>query len=160
MCGCGKKPKGSCDCKYADGGMIELPYGPEKRSQFDTDQFYADKGMEALLRQDMRKENRMANREGRQTGSFPARPSDVQFLLDALGDDRMNRGDMVRKGFRNEAGRALAKYAGGVALAAGAGAYKNTPSQITRPQGAFGQPNDIDLNALQRIGMMLGLGPY
>jgi hypothetical protein len=108
----------------------------------------------------MRKENRMSNREGRRTGSFPARPSDTQFLLDALGQEGMSREAMVKKGFRNEAARALAKYAGGAALATGIGAYQNTPKQITRPQGAFGQPNQIDLNAMQRIGMMLGLGPY
>ena len=140
--------------KYKDGG---LPYGP---TQFDRDQRYAEKGILAQLRQDMRKENRMANREGRRTGSFPAKPSDVSFLLDGLSSDRLNREDMKRKGFRNEAARALARYGAGVAGVTGLGAFQNTPKQITRPQGAFGQPNTIDLNALQRIGMMLGLGPY
>ena len=53
------------------------------------------------MRQDMRKEKRMANRQGRRTGVFPARPSDMSFLLDALGDDRLNRPDMVRKWARN-----------------------------------------------------------
>jgi hypothetical protein len=137
-----------------------LPYGPKPMSQFDRDQHYAEKGVLAQLRQDKRRENRMSNREGRRTGSFPARPSDVSFLLDGLSSDRMNRDDMRRKGFRNEAARALAKYGAGVAGVTGLSAFQNTPKQITRPQGAFGQPNTIDLNALQRIGLMLGLGPY
>ena len=137
-----------------------LPYGPAPMSQFDRDQYYVDKGISAQLRQDMRKENRMANREGRRTGSFPARPSDVSFLLEGLSSDRLNREDMRRKGFRNEAARALAKYGAGVLGVTGLSAFQNTPKQITRPQGAFGQPNTIDLNALQRLGMMLGLGPF
>ena len=59
-----------------------LPYGPKPTSQFERDQDNVEKGILAQLRQDMRKENRMANREGRRTGSFPARPSDISFLLD------------------------------------------------------------------------------
>lgn len=144
--------------KYNEGGG--LPYGPKPKSQFERDQYYVDKGVLAQLRQDKRRENRMANREGRRTGSFPARPSDISFLLDGLSSDRMNRESMRRKGFRNEAARALARYGAGVAGVTGLSAFQNTPKQITRPQGAFGQPNTIDLNALQRIGMMLGLGPY
>ena len=144
--------------RYNNGGG--LPYGPKPMSQFDRDQDNVEKGILAQLRQDMRKENRMANREGRRTGSFPARPSDISFLLDGLSSGRLNREDMRRKGFRNEAARALAKYGAGVAGVTGLSAFQNTPKQITRPQGAFGQPNTIDLNALQRIGMMLGLGPY
>lgn len=143
-----------------------LPYGPKPTSQFDRDQHNVEKGILAQLRQDMRKENRMANRMGRkslrETGQavYPARPSDISFLLDGLSSDRLNSEDMRKKGFRNEAARALAKYGLGVAGITGLSAFQNTPKQITRPQGAFGQPNTIDLNALQRIGMMLGLGPF
>ena len=145
--------------KYEDGG-IELPYGPRRKSKIEQDQRLFEKGVEAQMRQDMRKEKRMANRQGRRTGVFPARPSDMSFLLDALGDDRLNRPDMVRKGARNETGRGLAKFAGGVGLMSGLGAYQNTPKTISRPLGAMGQYRDIDLNTMQRIAMMLGLGPY
>lgn len=137
-----------------------LPYGPERRSKIEQEQRLFEKGVQAQMRQDMRKEKRMANRQGRRTGVFPARPSDVSFLLDALGDDRLNRSDMVRKGARNEMGRGLAKFAGGVGLISALGAYQNTPKTISRPLGAMGQYRDIDLNTLQRIGYMLGLGPY
>ena len=144
--------------KYMNGGG--LPYGPPKRDQFDTDQYYFEKGVERQLKKDMRREERAANREGRRTGYFPARPSNVDFLLNALSDDRLNRQDMVRKGFRGDALRALGKFGAGVGLATLGGAYSNTPKQITRPQGAHGQPNTIDLNAMQRLAMVLGLGPY
>lgn len=144
---------------YKDGG-VELPYGPRQRSKIEQDQPLFEKGVEAQLRQDMRKEKRMANRQGRKTGVFPARPSDMSFLLDALSEDRLNREDMVRKGFRNEAGRTLGKFAGGVGLMSGLSAYQNTPKQISRPFGANNQYRDIDLNTMQRIAMMLGLGPY
>lgn len=127
---------------------------------FRSDQYYAEKGIEAALRQARRKENRQANRMGRRTGSFPARPSDVQFLLNLLEDPNTTRDRMVNKGFRNDAGRFLAKGLGLAALTTGLHEYMQTPKQITRPQGAFGQPNTIDLNAMQRLGMMLGLGPY
>ena len=144
--------------KYANGGG--LPYGPPKQDQFDTDQYYFEKGYQRQLNKDKRKEKRMANREGRQTGYFPARPSDVDFLLNALSEDRLNREDMVRKGFRGDALRALGKFGAGVGLGTLGAAYSNTPKQITRPQGAFGQPRPIDLNAMQRLAMVLGLGPY
>tara|TARA_R110002020_G_scaffold63115_3_gene168181 strand:- start:428 stop:898 length:471 start_codon:yes stop_codon:yes gene_type:complete len=145
---------------YAEGGDLELPYGPRRRSKIEQDQRLFEKGVEAELRQDMRRENRMANRQGRRTGVFPARPSDMSFLLEALEQDRLNRPDMVRKGGRNEMGRGLARFGAGAGLMSGLAAYQNTPKQISRPLGAHGQYRDIDLNSLQRIGMMLGLGPY
>ena len=86
--------------KYEDGG-IELPYGPRRKSKIEQDQRLFEKGVEAQMRQDMRKEKRMANRKGRSTGVCPARPRAMSFLLDALCDDRLNRPDMVRKGARN-----------------------------------------------------------
>jgi len=146
--------------KYKEGGSLELPYDPRRRSKIEQDQRLFEKGMEASLRQDKRRENRMANRIGRKTGSFPARPSDIEFLLNILEDPNVTREGMVGKGFRNEAGRALARFAGGVGLTSGISAYQNTPKQISRPLGAQGQYRDIDLNAMQRLGMMLGLGPY
>lgn len=137
-----------------------LPYGPERRSKIEATNRLYQKGVEAQMRQDKRKEKRMANRIGRNTDVFPARPSNMSFLLDALGEGRLNRDDMVRKGARNEMGRGLAKFAGGVGLMSAIGAYQNTPKTISRPLGAMGQYRDIDLNTLQRIGYMLGLGPY
>ena len=140
---------------YRNGGG--LPYGP---SEFENDQFYAQKGMDARLRQAKRQENRAANKQGRQTGYFPARPSDVQFLLNELENPENTRENLARRGFRNNTARALGRGLASIPLMAIMAKYQNTPKQITRPQGAFGQPNTIDLNALQRLGMVLGLGPF
>lgn len=148
--------------KYSDGD----PPRAMGADPFASEQYFADKGLQAALRQAGRKENRMANRMGRkslrETGQavYPAPPTDAALLLNILEDPKTTRERMVNKGFRNEAGRMLAKALGTAALATGVGEYMNTPKQITRPQGAFGQPNTIDLNTMQRIGMMLGLGPY
>jgi hypothetical protein len=144
--------------KYSNGGG--LPYGPPKQGPFDSDQYYFEKGVKRQLKKDMRREERAANREGRRTGYFPARPSDVDFLLNALSEDRLNRQDMVRKGFRGDALRALGKFGAGVGLATLGGAYSNAPKQITRPSGTGLGPNVINLSPTQRLAYILGLGPY
>jgi len=133
---------------------------PMGRDRFANDQYFADKGILAQLRQDMRKENRMANREGRRTGSFPARPSDVSFLLDGLSSDRFNREDMMKKGFRNESARMMGRNALLAALGIGISEYSKTPKTVPGVMGPGGQQIPTDLNTLQRIGLMLGLGPY
>tara|TARA_R100001440_G_scaffold16880_1_gene28555 strand:+ start:8485 stop:9135 length:651 start_codon:yes stop_codon:yes gene_type:complete len=152
--------------KYGNGGMqpdedrMTMPPRAMGRDRFATDQYFAEKGMEAALRQDMRKENRMANREGRRTGYFPARPSDTEFLLKRLENPETTRDAMVNKGFRNESARMLARNALLAALGLGVSEYTKTPKTVQGPLGPGGQPVPVDLNTLQRIGMMLGLGPY
>lgn len=149
--------------KYANGGDVPRAMGADP---FASEQYFADKGLQAALRQAGRKENRMANRMGRkslrETGQavYPAPPTDAALLLNLLENPNTTRERMVNKGFRNEAGRMLAKGLGTAALATGVGEYMNTPKQITRPQGAFGQPIPINLSPTQRIAMMLGLGPF
>lgn len=129
-----------------------------------TERYFVDKGIEAELRKMKRQNRRAANKAYRDLPEdekyYVAEPSNIQNLLTGLETDRFDREAMSRKGFRNEAGRMLAKGLGTAALMTLLGKYQNTPRQITRPQGAFGQPNTIDLNALQRLGMVLGLGPY
>ena len=147
----------------AEHGARVSPTGPPRamgRDPFASEQYFAEKGMEAALRQDMRKENRMANREGRRTGSFPARPSDVEFLLNRLEDPNTSRQAMVDKGFRNESARMLGRNALLAALGLGVSEYSKTPKTVQAPIGASGQTHDVDLNVLQRIAYMLGLGPY
>lgn len=150
------------DDTFANGGGYdpERMTTPRYPSEFEAEKFFADRGLEAKLRQAMRKENRMANREGRRTGSFPARPSDVEFLLNALEDPTTTREEMVDKGFRNESGRLLGKAALMAALGMGLSEYSKTPKTANQMIGTTGQTRPVNLNALQRIGMMLGLGPY
>ena len=145
---------------YADGGMME---GDPRRMGYGDPQanenFFAQKGIEAELRKMARQERRAANREGRRTGMFPAEPQAVDFLLEGLGNDRFERDRMVRKGFRNESARLAARQALLAALGYGISEYSKTPKTVQRPIGASGQTYEVDLNALQRLGMMLGLGP-
>lgn len=142
------------------GPMMQGDDTPRYPSEFEGEQFFAEKGLEAQLRQDMRKENRMANREGRRTGYFPARPSDVEFLLNRLEDPGTTREAMANKGFQNESARLLARAALLGALGLGVSEYSKTPKTANQMIGATGQTRPVDLNVLQRIGMMLGLGPY
>jgi len=146
---------------YADGGMMggdprRMAMGRDPQA---TDNFFAQKGIEAELRKMARQERRAANREGRQTGMFPAEPQEVDFLLEGLGNDRFERERMVNKGFMNESARMLARQALAGLLGYGISQYSKTPKTVQRPIGASGQTYDVDLNALQRLGMMLGLGP-
>ena len=131
---------------------------------FRTDQYYADRGVLAEMRKMGRENRRAANREFRQLPKddkyYVPEPSMVQNLLTGLETDRFNREDMVKKGFRNDTARAAARMALLGALGLGVHEYVQTPRRVYAPIGATGQNRPVDLNVLQRIGMMLGLGPY
>jgi hypothetical protein len=151
--------------QYADGGMMggdprRMAMGRDPQA---TDNFFAQKGIEAELRKMARQERRAANRAYRQLPEedkyYVPEPSMVQNLLTGLADDRFERDRMVNKGFMNESARMLARQALAGLLGYGISQYSKTPKTVQRPIGASGQTYDVDLNALQRLGMMLGLGP-
>ena len=74
--------------KYSNGGDVPRAMGADP---FASEQYFADKGLQAALRQAGRKENRMANRMGRKTGYFPAPPTDAALLLNILEDPNTTR---------------------------------------------------------------------
>jgi hypothetical protein len=131
---------------------------------FRSEQYFAEKGTAAELRKMRRENRRAANRAYRQLPEddkyYVPEPSEVQNLLTGLETDRFNREDMVKKGFRNEVARMLGRNALAAALGLGIHEYGQTPTTVQGPLGPGGQPVPVDLNVLQRIGYMLGLGPY
>lgn len=146
--------------KVKDPDRLTTPPRAMGADPFASEQYYARKGTAAELRKMARQNRRAANRSYRKTGAFEAEPSDVQNLLTGLETDRFNREAMVKKGFRNETGRMLARNALLAALGIGVHEYGQTPTTVQAPIGATGQTRPVDLNAFQRIGYMLGLGPY
>ena len=137
---------------------------PQYPSHSENEQYYAEKGTAAELRKMGREHRRAANRAYRQLPKddkyYVPEPSEVQNLLTGLETDRFNREDMVKKGFRNESARMLGRNALLAALGIGVHEYGQTPTTVQGPIGPGGQPVPVDLNVLQRIGYMLGLGPY
>lgn len=129
-----------------------------------AEQYYAEKGTAAELRKMGRENRRAANRAFRQLPKddkyYVPEPSTVQNLLTGLETDRFNREDMVKKGFRQDTARMLGRNALLAALGLGVHEYGQTPSRVYAPIGSTGQTRPVDLNVLQRIGYMLGLGPY
>lgn len=134
------------------------------RDPFATEQYFAEKGTAAELRkmgrQNRRAANQAYNQQPRGERYYVPEPSQVQNVLTGLETDRFNREDMVRKGFRNESARMLGRNALLAALGLGVSEYSKTPKTVQAPIGASGQTHDVDLNVLQRIAYMLGLGPY
>lgn len=150
-----------------DGGDPDRLTTPPKAmaaDPFRTEQYYADRGVLAEMRKMGRENRRAANRAYRKLPKddkyYVPEPSMVQNLLTGLETGRINREDAVKRGFRNDTARSAARMALLGALGIGAHEYGQTPRRVYAPIGATGQTRPVDLNVLQRIGMMLGLGPY
>lgn len=139
--------------KYNPEGELRVPkaMGADPEA---SERFFIEKGIEAELRKMGRQNRRAANRAYRQSrrsspdgiGYYDAEPSNIENLLTGLDTGRFDEGKMLKKGFRNQAGRLLAMNALGALFGYGLGKYNNTDP--------FGE-----LTVGQRLGKMFGLGP-